>query len=192
MNLRHLFYVGAIALTATIFAAGCSVRVVPLDEPVEERQVPYHVPVGSYYNGESGYPPPAFSDEVWRMSQYYRYTDEFRYSGYLPDPTRPPDRMNIDPNPTDRYQVGEPPLRRAPTHQATQPGAGRSVEGRQDPVSSQRPRDRRRYISPTPRRETEHDVRQRLKQRGNRKDDRSKEDEARQEQRRNVRRRVQR
>jgi len=100
----------------------------------------------------------------------------------------PPGRMNIDPNPNDKYNAGESPLRRAPIQRIAQPGNNRTAEGQEESLSAQRVASRSRHASHT--NDKERDVRQRLKRR--RENERSTADEEREVGRRKSRRRTQR
>ena len=184
MNLRHFVLFGIISLLVSPFLMGCSVRLVPLDEapPSYEEERAYYNE--GYYRGEYGGPPPTFSQDIWHMSQYYQYVDGMRYGNYV----SPPDRMNIDPNPNDKYNAGESPVRQAPTQRTAQSGNNRTAAGREESLTAQRAASRNRHASNT--NDKERDVRQRLKRR--RENERSTADEEREVGRRKSRRRAQR
>jgi hypothetical protein len=199
----NLFRTITVSLLASAFLTGCSIRLVPLNQPVNEAQADYErkeAVYEGYYPGGIGSLPPDFSYNAWHMSQYYRYANEEVYGNYTSEfGYVPPYRMNIDPNPNNGYSVGEKPVQRAPTRGSVQPtdshrqNRHRTGQHRGN-ASFQRTVDRSRHAQAnrpsSGNRENNGDTRRKLKQRHNRSDKNTRMDEDRETERQKIRQRA--
>lgn len=187
------FTIVQLLVCALFLIAGCSVRHIPLDQSVVDRDpvIEYAAEYdgGSYYSG-SGINSPRFAADAWRMSQYYRGGIPSNQSspifGYQPS-----DRLNVDPNPYDSYHSSEVPIMRAPAQDTTQPkrNVTETRKRTRSPQTSDWRRDR--FVDQTGSKERQ--VRRSLKQRRQVEniddDDGSSKEKSRQKTRKRTRRR---
>ena len=126
--MKPCFHAMLMISLAAMFLAGCSVRIVPL----EEEQRIYEDEVDIYDNL-----PPGFLYDAWQLSQYRQYYGDPSELGY---------GMNFDPNPHDSYRADEKPVQRAPAQTSRQEiTPTRRVEERRDRTRSGRTANRSRH-----------------------------------------------
>ena len=181
--MKPCFHAVLMISLAAMFLAGCSVRMVPL----EEEQRIYEDEVDIYDSL-----PPGFLYDAWQLSQYRQHYGDVPELGYPP-----PFRLNIDPNPHDSYRADEKPVQRAPAQRSIQEIIpNRRVGERRDRTPTQRTVNRSRYTrsnrlaseSTDDRTRVREQVRQRTRQRTTNTED----DEDREDRRRTTRRRTRR
>ena len=181
--MKSCFHAMLMISLAAMFLAGCSVRIVPL----EEEQRIYEDEMDIYDSL-----PPGFLYEAWQQSQYRHYYGDVPELGYPP-----PFRLNIDPNPHDSYRADEQPVQRAPAQRSIQEATpNRRVGERRDRTSSQRAVNRSRHTrSNRLASESTADrtrVREQLRQRYRQRTADTEDDEDRKAKRRTTRRRARR
>ena len=166
---------------AAMFLAGCSVRIVPL----EEEQRIYEDEVDIYDSL-----PPGFLYDAWQRSQYRQYYGDVPELGYPP-----PFRLNIDPNPHDSYRADEKPVQRAPAQRSIQGTTpNRHVGERRDRTRTQRLVNRSRHTRSNRLASESTDdrtrVREQVRQRNRQRTTNTEDDEDREARRRTTRRRA--
>ena len=178
--MKPCFHAVLMISLAAMFLAGCSVRVVPL----EEEQRIYEDEVDIYDSL-----PPGFLYEAWQLAQYRQYYGDPYELGY---------GMSFDPNPHDSYRADERPVQRAPAHMSAQETTPtRRVEERRNRTRSGRTANRSRHTRSNHLASESQDNRTRVREQSRQhhrqqRTDIEEEDEDRETQRRTTRRRARR
>ena len=175
--MKPCFHAVLMIALAAMFLAGCSVRIVPL----EEEQRIYEDEVDIYDNL-----PPGFLYDAWQLSQYRQYYGDPSELGY---------GMNFDPNPHDSYRADEKPIQRAPAQRSIQETTpNRRVGERRDRTSSQRAVNRSRHTRSYRLASESTDDRRRVREQSRQRQQmtNTEDDEDRETQRRTTRRRARR
>ena len=181
--MKPCFHAVLMISLAAMFLAGCSVRIVPLEEEqrIYEDEMDIHDSL-----------PPGFLYDAWQLYQYRQYYGDVPELGYPP-----PFRLNIDPNPNDSYRADEKPVQRATAQtsiQGTTPN--RRVRERQEDSPTQRAINRSRHArSNRLAADSTNDrtsVREQLRRRSRQRTTSTEDDEDREPRRRPTRRRTKR